>query len=53
MGNKMNSAGCIEFAILLQHLRGGAEERQDGRSPSLEATDDVRAEQHLEQLRHL
>lgn len=53
MGNKMNSAGCTEFAILLQHLRGGAEERQDGRSVSLEATDDVRAERHLEQLRHL
>lgn len=53
MGNKMNSAGCIEFAILLQHLREGVEERQDGRSASLEATDDIRAEQHLEQLRHL
>lgn len=49
----MNSAGCIELPILLQHLRGGVEEWQDGRSASLEATDEVRAERHLEQLRHL
>jgi len=42
--NKMNSAGCIEFAIPLQHPRGGVEEGQDGRSASLEATDEVRVD---------
>lgn len=42
MGNKVNSAGHANFAILLQYSRGGVEVEQSCRSAGVEVKDEVR-----------